>query len=70
MNGSRNVTSEDTRRSNNNSQKKTAALADLHRLLKLIEQPGFDGTIAVELSAKDGFLARPKSTIVQYGKEP
>lgn len=66
---SSNLADEATRRADNNREKQLAAVKHLHRLLALAMSPNFSGTIAVEVSAKDGALGRPKMTLVEYDRE-
>lgn len=39
----------------------------LRRLAAILAQPGFDGRITIELSAKDGYFGRPKQTVEEWG---
>lgn len=57
---------DETKRADNNRVKSISALRHLHRLMALAADPKFSGTIAVEISAKDGFYGRPKLTLVEY----
>lgn len=59
----------DTKRADNNRERTVAALRRFHELLALAADPRFSGTIAVEISAKDGTYGRPKFTHVEYGRD-
>ncbi len=64
-----NLPIEETRRTDNNRAKALSAIRQLQRLLALATHPQFDGTIAVEISAKAGFLGRPKLTHVEFDRD-
>lgn len=55
-----------TRQADRNRERRQAAKEQFIKLLELASQPGFCGTVAVEVSAKDGALGKPKYTQVQY----
>lgn len=60
---------EATKRQDNNRAKSVSAVRHLHRLLGLAADPKFCGTIAVEVSAKNGSFGRPKLTLVEFDRE-
>ena len=60
---------EETKRADNNRYKLASAVRKLHQLLALAADPQFCGTIAVEVSSKNGSYGRPKFTLVEYDRE-
>jgi len=60
---------EATQRADNNREKSVRLIQALHRLLAVAAEPKFCGTIAVEISVKDGVFGRPKTTLVSYDPE-
>ena len=64
-------TPDETKRADTNRERSLAAHRRLHELIAIVTAPDFDGTVAIELSAKRGLMNRPKSTVVRYeGQEP
>jgi hypothetical protein len=49
-----------------NRARSLLAKRELHRLLELALDPMFTGTIAVELSAKEGRLGQPKVSLIRW----
>jgi hypothetical protein len=60
---------EETSRADNNREKSMSAIRHFHRLLGLAADPRFCGTIAVEVSAKNGRYGKPKLTLVEYDRD-
>ncbi len=50
-----------------NRSRRLLAVRELDRLLAEAIHPAFRGTVAVEISAKDGRLSEPKTTRIRFG---
>lgn len=60
---------DETQRADNNRVKHVSAMRRFQQLLALAADPAFSGTVAVEISAKDGHFGRPKCTLVEYDRD-
>jgi len=62
-------TTSDTDRADNNREREVTAIRRLRQMLAIAADPKFRGTVAVEISAKDGYYNPPKYTLVEYDHE-
>ena len=69
MAGQSKTATSETQRADNNREKQIAAIRRLAQLCAVASDAKFCGTVAVEISAKDGLFNPPKYTLVEYDRE-